>query len=126
MPAEDDDPMHCNVRDMILRRRAFGYRIPAIAREAGCSEEVVKQVIAPVVRAELRKKRHVVRRRENREAWKLLRAGRPLSSILMTYRVSEAQKQKMIAFLQRNALACKDVQDERLRQPSGEADATTR
>jgi hypothetical protein len=113
MPAEDDDPMHCNVRDMILRRRAFGYRIPAIAREAGCSEEVVKQVIAPVVRAELRKKRHVVRRRENREAWKLLRAGRPLSSILMTYRVSEAQKQKMIAFLQRNALACTDVQDER-------------
>jgi hypothetical protein len=126
MPAEDDDPMHCNRRDMILRRRAFGYRIPAIARETGYSEEVVKQVIAPVVRAELRKKRHVVRRRENREAWKVLRAGRPLSSILMTYRVSEAQKQKMIAFLQRNALACAHVHDERLRQPSGEADATTR
>jgi AraC-like DNA-binding protein len=126
MPAEDDDPMHCNVRDMILRRRAFGYRIPAIAREAGCSEEVVKRIVTPQIKSERAKKRARVRQRTNRAAWKLLRAGRPLSSILMMYRVSEAQKQKMIAFLQRNALACKDVQDERLRQPSGEADATTR
>jgi predicted transcriptional regulator len=118
--------IHCNVRDMILRRRAFGYRISAIAREAGCSEEAVKQVIAmsaPNVRRVRRRQRA---KGENQTAWLLLREGRPLHAILMTFRVSDAQKSKMVRYLELNSLDCAHVQDERLRQPSGEADATTR